>query len=86
MAPALTVTGLISTLTAPFGAHTVSMAAITAAICLGPDVHPDKDRRWVIEQVMAAEAPEALGVVQRSMRDLFDPSPRRARRSTMSGE
>jgi benzoate membrane transport protein len=24
------------------------MAAITAAICLGPDVHPDRDRRWVV--------------------------------------
>jgi benzoate membrane transport protein len=48
VAPALTTTGLISALTAPFGAHTVSMAAITAAICLGPDVHPDKDRRWVV--------------------------------------
>jgi benzoate membrane transport protein len=48
VAPALTVTGLISALTAPFGAHTVSMAAITAAICLGPDVHPDKDRRWIV--------------------------------------
>ena len=24
------------------------MAAITAAICLGPDVHPEKDRRWVV--------------------------------------
>ena len=47
---------------------------------------PEKDRRWVIEQVMAAEAPEAVGIVQRSMRDLFDPAPRRARRSTMSGE
>lgn len=48
VAPALTVTGLISALTAPFGAHTVSMAAITAAICLGPDVHPEKDRRWIV--------------------------------------
>lgn len=46
--PALTVTGLISAITAFFGAHTTSMAAITAAICLGPDVHPDKDRRWVV--------------------------------------
>ena len=45
---ALTTTGLISTVTAFFGAHTVSMAAITAAICLGPDVHPDKDRRWIV--------------------------------------
>jgi benzoate membrane transport protein len=48
VAPALTATGLISALTAPFGAHTVSMAAITAAICLGPDVHPDRDRRWIV--------------------------------------
>lgn len=48
VAPALTVTGMISAITAFFGAHTVSMAAITAAICLGPDVHPDRDRRWVV--------------------------------------
>ncbi len=46
--PALTVTGLLSAATAPFGAHTVSMAAITAAICLGPDVHPEKERRWIV--------------------------------------
>lgn len=46
--PALTVTGLLSAVTAPFGAHTVSMAAITAAICLGPDVHPEKERRWIV--------------------------------------
>lgn len=48
VAAALTTTGLISTVTAFFGAHTVSMAAITAAICLGPDVHPDRDRRWIV--------------------------------------
>ncbi len=24
------------------------MAAITAAICLGPDVHPDKHHRWIV--------------------------------------
>lgn len=54
VAPALTTTGLISALTAPFGAHTVSMAAITAAICLGPDVHPDRDRRWIVGLAYAA--------------------------------
>jgi benzoate membrane transport protein len=48
VAPALTTTGLISAVTAVFGAHTLSMAAITAAICLGPDVHPDRDRRWIV--------------------------------------
>ncbi|MGL4234613.1 benzoate/H(+) symporter BenE family transporter [Tabrizicola sp.] len=51
---ALTTTGLISTITAFFGAHTVSMAAITAAICLGPDVHPDKDKRWIVGLAYAA--------------------------------
>lgn len=45
---ALTTTGTISTVIAFFGAHTVSMAAITAAICLGPEVHPDRDRRWTV--------------------------------------
>jgi hypothetical protein len=47
---------------------------------------PEKDRRWVIEQVMAAEAPEAVATVQRSMNELHDPAPRRARRAAMSGE
>lgn len=43
----LTVTGLASVLTAPFGAHTTSMAAITASICTGEDTHPDPTRRWL---------------------------------------
>jgi hypothetical protein len=47
---------------------------------------PEKDRRWVIEQVMAAEAPEAVGVVQRSMRDLYEAAPRKPRRAAVSGD
>ena len=46
--PALMVTGALSAVTACFGAHTVSMAAITAAICLGDDVHPDRTQRWKV--------------------------------------
>ncbi len=46
VAPALTVTGALSAVSGLFGAHTVSMAAITAAICLGDDVDPDRTRRW----------------------------------------
>ena len=42
----LRVTGLLSLLTAPFGGHTTSLAAITAAICTGPDAHPDPGQRW----------------------------------------
>lgn len=43
---ALLVTGIASLVTAPFGAHTSNMAAITAAICTGPDTHPDPAKRW----------------------------------------
>ncbi|PYE86365.1 benzoate/H(+) symporter BenE family transporter [Phyllobacterium leguminum] len=45
--PCLQVTGLVSLLTAPFGAHTSNMAAISAALCTGPDAHPDAARRWL---------------------------------------
>ena len=44
--PALVVTGLLSAGSALFGAHPVNMAAITAAICLGDDVDPDRNTRW----------------------------------------
>lgn len=51
---ALGVTGALSVAAAPFGAHGVNMAAITAAICLGPEVHPDPARRWVVGLAYAA--------------------------------
>lgn len=51
--PALVVTGGISAAAALFGAHTINMAAITAAICLGEDVHPDKAQRWKVGLVYA---------------------------------
>ncbi|WP_406852628.1 benzoate/H(+) symporter BenE family transporter [Brevundimonas sp. BH3] len=40
--------GLTSTLLAPFGAHGVNLAAITAAICTEPDAHPDPAQRWKV--------------------------------------
>jgi len=42
----LAATGLASVLTAPFGGHTTTMAAITASLCTGPDTHPDPEKRW----------------------------------------
>ena len=48
VAAALGVTGIGSAIAALFGAHTFNMAAITAAICLGDDVHPDKSKRWQV--------------------------------------
>lgn len=61
VAPALTVSGAISAVAAFFGAHTVNMAAITAAICLGDDVHPDRAQRWRVSFAYGA-AWVALGL------------------------
>ncbi len=41
-------TGVASLLIAPFGGHGVNLAAITAAICTGPDAHPDPAKRWIV--------------------------------------
>ena len=46
LSSALIVTGLASLAIAPLGAHTINLAAITAAICTGPDAHPDPGKRW----------------------------------------
>ncbi|MBO1113223.1 benzoate/H(+) symporter BenE family transporter [Bordetella petrii] len=40
-------TGLLGLVAAPFGAHSVTLGAITAAICTGPEAHPDATRRYI---------------------------------------
>lgn len=45
--PIITASAIGSILLAPFGCHGVNLAAFTAAICLGPDAHPDRTRRWI---------------------------------------
>lgn len=45
--PLLLATGLGSAAGAPFGAPSIGLAAITAALCAGTDAHPDPARRWV---------------------------------------
>ncbi len=45
--PILVVTGAASLGTAFLGAHTSNLAAISAAICTGPDAHPDPAKRWM---------------------------------------
>jgi benzoate membrane transport protein len=37
----------MSLLLAPFGAHGINPAAITAAICTGEDAHPDPKKRYI---------------------------------------
>ena len=41
-----TATGLASLVAAPFGSHAINLAAITAAMCAGPEAHDDPTRRW----------------------------------------
>ena len=52
--PLFTATGIFTLLGAPFGAHAVNLAAITAAICAGPEAHPDPAKRWPAALVAGA--------------------------------
>ncbi len=51
--PILVGTALSWAAFAPFGAYTINLAAITAAICTGPDANPDKSRRYGASLVYA---------------------------------
>ena len=42
----ISLTGLATLVLAPFGAYALNLAAITAAICMGPEAHPDPARRY----------------------------------------
>ena len=54
VSPVIATTGLATLLLAPFGSFGLNLAAITAAICMGPEAHPDPRRRYI--------APVAAGV------------------------
>jgi benzoate membrane transport protein len=47
-------TGLFTMLAAPFGGHAVNLAAITAALCAGPDAHPDPAKRYWAASITGA--------------------------------
>ena len=44
--PLISTTGIASVLLAPFGSHGIHLAAITMAICAGPEAHPDPGKRY----------------------------------------
>jgi benzoate membrane transport protein len=46
VSPLLSWTGLITLVSAPFGNFSINLAAITAAICSGPEAHPDPAKRY----------------------------------------
>jgi len=43
----LTATGVATSVGSVFGAYTLNLSAITAAMMAGPDADPDPDRRWI---------------------------------------
>jgi len=45
--PLVALTGACSTLLAPFGSSGVNLSSLTAAICTGPEAHPDPARRYI---------------------------------------
>lgn len=47
VSPLIVFTGLLALLFSPFGVYSICIAAITAAICQSPEVHPDANRRWL---------------------------------------
>jgi len=47
ISPLIGWTGLANLALAPFGGFTLNLAAITAAICMGPEAHEDPRRRYV---------------------------------------
>jgi benzoate membrane transport protein len=60
--PLLVGTGISTVIAAPFGGHAVNLAAITAAICAGPDAHPDPKQRY-IAAVTSGAAYAAMGIL-----------------------
>ena len=42
----ITMTGVATLVLAPFGAFALNLSAITAAICMGEEAHPDKAKRY----------------------------------------
>ena len=49
---------------------------------------PEKDQRWVVDQIMATEVPQAVEILQRALQDVLSTEPRapRAARAAASGD
>jgi len=73
--PLITVTGLASAILAPFGSHGINLAAITAAICTGPQAHRDPDRRYTAA-VVCGIGYLVAGVLAASIAALFAAFPK----------
>ena len=75
VSPAVGWTSAVNALLAPFGAYALNLAAITAAICMGREAHPDPSRRYVAA-VCAGGFYLLLGVFGAAVAGLFAAFPK----------
>jgi benzoate membrane transport protein len=75
VSPAITASGIATTLLAPFGLFAINLSAITAAMVMSPDIHPDKKKRWPAA-VAAALVYLTVGVLGGSVASLISVLPR----------
>ncbi len=75
VSPIITTTGVATTLLAPFGGYAFNLAAITAAICMGPDAHHDPTRRYAAA-VSAGAFYVLIGLFGGAVAGLFAAFPR----------
>ncbi|MEN7526317.1 MULTISPECIES: benzoate/H(+) symporter BenE family transporter [unclassified Cupriavidus] len=73
--PLITVTGVASAILAPFGSHGINLAAITAAICTGPQADADPRRRYMAA-VVCGIGYLVMGVMAASIAALFAAFPK----------
>lgn len=73
--PLITVTGVASAILAPFGSHGINLAAITAAICTGPQADADPQRRYMAA-VVCGIGYLVMGVMAASIAALFAAFPK----------
>lgn len=71
----ITLTGVATLVLAPFGAFALNLSAITAAICMGPEVHPDPKKRYTAT-VVSGLLYTAIGLVGAAVTGLLLAFPR----------
>jgi benzoate membrane transport protein len=73
--PLIAVTGVASAILAPFGSHGINLAAITAAICTGPQADADPRRRYMAA-VVCGIGYLVMGIMAASIAALFAAFPK----------
>ncbi|WP_071873165.1 benzoate/H(+) symporter BenE family transporter [Atopomonas hussainii] len=75
VSPLISTTGGLNLLLAPLGAFSLNLSAITAALCISPDAHPDPQKRYWAS-ITAGALYLLLGVFGASIGALFMAFPR----------